>query len=436
MKYFKIIISTFSNKDSSAVFLFRLGSVFSGLIVLYIVTSLLGIQDQGSYYLILSLVALQSFVDLGVISVMVNVILRDWTEYKNANSIQIRENKISIIRGYFHFFLKWYSTLSFLLLLISIIYSHNFKNESHLFYVLNCISIISSFNFFLNLFWLFLEGIGDYYSLYIFRTIQLLFSTLCLYVLIQYNFGINSFFYYYCLTFFTSIFFIITKWSTFHLFIFGLRTKFLYFKEVFSFHFNVFIQSVFGYFTWQALIPLFYDKLGPVVAGKLGVTVQISSLFLSFSTFLIYSKSPIFSNLLVIKNYDQIKSLWKRDLILSYFLFFSFIIVYIFLFYLDFNLFKPFFNRGLIISNSLLIFFIHSFYIFNQSVAVLTRLNKKEILSLSGVLVPILSYTLVFIGINYLSLDIILSLLFLLNTLFFIINYVRFRNFKSNYLSF
>lgn len=435
-KYFKFIISSFSNKDSSAVLLHRLVSVFSGLIVLYIVTSLLGIQDQGSYYLILSLVALQSFVDLGVISVMVSVILKDWTEFGTSNSIQIRDYKISTIRGYFHFFLKWYLSLSILLLLISIIYSYNFKNESELFNILICISIISSFNFFLNLFWLFLEGIGDYFSLYIFRTIQLVFSTVCLYFLIQYNFGVSSFFYFYCLTFLTSILFIIKKWSTFHLFIFGIRSDFLYFKEIFPFHFTVFIQSIFGYFTWQAIIPLFYNKLGPVVAGKLGVTVQIASLFLSFSTFLIYSKSPIFSKLLLVKNHDQIKSLWKKDLFLSYVLFFSFVLVYIFLFYFDFNLFKSFFNRGLKISNSLLIFFIHSFYIFNQSVAVLTRLNKKEILSFSGVLVPILSYALVFLGVNYLSLDMIFCLLFLLNALFFVVNYVRFKNFKSNYLSF
>jgi len=62
------------------------------------------IKDQGAYYLILSLVALQSFVDLGVISVMASVILRDWTEFKNTTSYQTRENKISIIRGYAHFF--------------------------------------------------------------------------------------------------------------------------------------------------------------------------------------------------------------------------------------------------------------------------------------------------------------------------------------------
>ena len=436
MKYLNEILSSFSSKNALVVFLHRLVSVFSGLIILYIVTSLLEIQDQGSYYLILSLVGLQSFVDLGVISVMVSIILREWTEFRSTSSSQIRDRKISIIRGYFHFFIKWYLSLSFVLLLISLFYSYRYKSDNQLFTILLSISIITSLNFFLNLFWLFLEGIADFLNLYVFRAIQLGFSTSCLYLLIRFNFGLSAFIYFYSITFFTSLFFIVLKWNIFSVFFNGSRIKFLYFKDIFPFHFSIFIQSIFGYFTWQALVPLFYDNLGSSLAGKFGVSVQISSLFLSFSTFLIYSKSPIFSKLYLNKNYDQILTIWKRDLMLSYCSFFSFVTIFVLFYYLDLSLVKPFFDRILTITNVILIFLIHSFYIFNQSIAVLTRLNKKEILSISGLLVPILSYILVYLCINFISLNMIFYFLFFLNVLFVVYNYFRFRMYKNNYLSF
>jgi len=348
------------------------------------------IKDQGAYYLILSLVALQSFVDLGVISVMASVILRDWTEFKNTTSYQTRENKISIIRGYAHFFLPWYLALSLLLLSFSIIYSFNYKGDNQLFKILISISFISSLNFFLNFFWLFLEGIGDYFKLYSFRLIQLIFTTICLYLLIIYDFGLDSFLYFYYLVFFSSLIFIVFKWQTFSFLILGDKVKFRYFTEIFPFHFKIFIQSIFGYFTWQAMIPLFYSRLGPVFAGKLGFTVQLGLL----------------------------------------------ILFYLVLYFFNLTLLSSIFDRGLSVSTSLIILLIHSFHIFNQSIAVLTRLNKNEILSISGVLVPILSYAIVFFSINFVSLDLIFCLVLFLNFLFFIYNYLRFRKFKLTYLSY
>ena len=436
MKYFKFIVSSFISKDTSSVFLYRLGTVLSGLVILYIVTSLMEIKDQGAYYLILSLVALQSFVDLGVISVMASVILRDWTEFKNTTSYQTRENKISIIRGYAHFFLPWYLALSLLLLSFSIIYSFNYKGDNQLFKILISISFISSLNFFLNFFWLFLEGIGDYFKLYSFRLIQLIFTTICLYLLIIYDFGLDSFLYFYYLVFFSSLIFIVFKWQTFSFLILGDKVKFRYFTEIFPFHFKIFIQSIFGYFTWQAMIPLFYSRLGPVFAGKLGFTVQLATLILSFSTFLIYSKSPVYSKLFYTKDFDTIWNLWKRDLWISYLTFSLLILFYLVLYFFNLTLLSSIFDRGLSVSTSLIILLIHSFHIFNQSIAVLTRLNKNEILSISGVLVPILSYAIVFFSINFVSLDLIFCLVLFLNFLFFIYNYLRFRKFKLTYLSY
>jgi hypothetical protein len=409
--------------------------VFSGLIVLFIVTNLFEIKEQGQYYLILSLVALQSFVDLGIIPVMSNVILRDWTEYKNTVSDHLQSNKISKIRGYFYFFLKWYSILSFILLFISVIFSLNFREDSQLFNLLISISFIVVLNFFLNLFWLFLEGIGDFYNLYLFRTIQLLFSTGCLFFFITCDFGIHSLLFFYSSLFFSSVIFIFFKWRTFKFLIFGERIIFQYFKEIFPFHFNVFIQSLFGYFTWQALIPLFYDKTGALFSGKLGVTLQIAALFLSFSTFLVYSKSPIYSKLLFSKSHHDVLNIWKKDLITSYLIFIFLILIYLFLFYMDVSLFRPFFNRSLNVTNSFLIFIIHFFYVFNHSISVLSRLNKKELLTVSGAFVPILSYAIVYFCIDLFSLDIIFVMLLLLNSLFFIYNYLKFKKFKSDFIS-
>jgi hypothetical protein len=421
------------NRNSISILFFRLISLISGLIFIFSITSFYSINEQGDYYLILSLFSLQSFVDLGVGSVMYNYLIKEWNEYSSSDDVLYKEDKIQIIRGYFRFLLKWFILFSVVLFTISIVFSFFYSSNVFVFNVLLFISFLSTFIFFSNLFNIFIEGTGKFFSLYFFKSFQLLTSSILFFVLCYNGFGIVSMIYFYAFLVLSSIVYFLYNNSFYNLILFGINKKTSYFTDIFPFHFKIILQSIFGYLTWQAIIPIVYSIQGAESAGRLGFSVQIANLFLTLSTSIIYSSTPVYSDLILNKNLILLKRKWLLDLILSCLFFLILISIYFVLFFLDFELLRQYFLRALPPKVNLFILLIFFTYVVNQSIASITRLRKVEILFYNGIALPILSFLIIYFFLEIIDLQNIFLILLFINFIFLVFNFMKLRKFVKKY---
>ncbi|MCM1321747.1 MAG: hypothetical protein NC041_09700 [Bacteroides sp.] len=314
-KNYKDILSTFINLAWRLV---------SGPLSLLLIPLYLSPEQQGYWYLFGSIATMSTFADLGFSNIILQFSAHGFAFLSIKEKLLAGEEKyIQQLGSFFRFVVKWLSLMCLLVYpLIFLVGIFFFQRDSVLdIYWIPWIiySAGSLINFFNNSVLSFIEGLNQIDKIQNSRFIVAVINTLVIIVGLIYKLNI------YALAFamiFSSSFMFITIFVTF-----GKIIKQLWYesrdffypwrKEIFPLFQKYVLSFASGYFLFQIYTPLMHYFHGPVLSGKVGITVSLVTAMFSFSNIWIYTITPKINILIEKKNWNILDKLFHKRLLLS-----------------------------------------------------------------------------------------------------------------------
>jgi O-antigen/teichoic acid export membrane protein len=302
-------------------------AAFAGLGTIYFISSYLSGNEQGYYFTFGSLVAIQTFFDLGLTGIMTQYVAHEqahlqWSE--NETLLTGEEKYRSRLSYLLHFCVKWYAIISVLLLITLIIvgfvfFSHYGKGNSITWktpWVLVCIG--TSINLFLAPIMSFLSGLGK-----VKEVSKILFIKQLIIPIISWTGFVIGFKLYvvgiasictalYVITYIASTQFrpiIKNIWKI------KITARVNYMKEIFPYQWKIALSWISGYFIFQLFNPVLFATEGATVAGQMGMTLQVLNAINGFSMNWINTKVPLFSRQIEMKDYHSLDKIFNKTVL-------------------------------------------------------------------------------------------------------------------------
>jgi O-antigen/teichoic acid export membrane protein len=299
----------------------------TGLVSVFFITTFLTGIEQGFYYTFGSILALQIFLELGLTGIMTQYVAHEASHLQlDENCQYVGEEKYkSRLASLVHFCVKWYFVLSiisfFFLAIIGYIFFSHYSD-----YDVNAVSWIipwilvcltTAINIFISPFVSILMGLGKvkemskigFWQQVVLPITYWMGFALGLKLLVP---GISSF----ISIIIWQIFIwksglgriLINLWNT------KISEKVNYIKEIFPYQWKIAISWVSGYFIFQLFNPVLFATEGAVVAGQMGMTLQILNAIQAFSMSWLNTKVPLYSKLIALKDYLQLDKIFNKSL--------------------------------------------------------------------------------------------------------------------------
>lgn len=304
----------------------RIIQAFTGVASIIFITRYLSGVEQGFYYTFGSIVAIQVFFELGLTGIITQYVAHEVSHLTLNNQLQFEgeEKYRSRLGSLLKFSVKWYTIISILLLIILTIVGFVFfgrydQSEGEVPWQIPwiLISIGTAIKLFQSPITALLMGIGkveEMYKIGFYQQIILPLSTwiglACgfkLYVL-----GISSILaaliwnFYVYKTSMRKI--LINLWKE------KIMERVQYMQEIFPFQWKIALSWISGYFIFQLFNPVLFATEGAVIAGQMGMTLQVLSGISSLSISWINTKIPLFSKLIALKDYVQLDNIFRTTL--------------------------------------------------------------------------------------------------------------------------
>ena len=329
------------DKAIGFTFIARLIQALGSISNLFLISLFLTKEEQGYFYTFTSLVAVQVFFELGL-----NSIIIQYTAHEVAHLKYTKEDfffgsdiHLSRLSSMLHFCVKVFSILSIILLIILNIIGYIFFNHYSLTntdvnwsspWIL--LTLSTSLLLFINPILGFLQGLGrvkETSKILLYQQIITLVTTSIVLVCKGglWTLGIANLL--------SVIFVMIYLFFSDNLIILkNLYNKINiwrieYKKEILPYQYKIALSWISGYLIFQLFNPVIFAYDGPIIAGKMGLTIAafngISVLGMSW----ISTKVPLFSSLISLKNNQLLDDTFKKSL--SQLLVITFILIISFL---------------------------------------------------------------------------------------------------------
>lgn len=430
------MIRSLFNLTSFLIITQKLIQAIAGLATSILVTFYLSPNEQGYFYTMGSLISSYVLLDLGLSGLVLQKSASYFSDLKWSNNNLIIGNKL--IKAKFISFSKWvknwYKKISILsLILFPIGYLFFlYSEDAHgvdwklpwLIVVLIYALAMPSIGF-LSL----MEGAQKIRVVYQFRILYILLGGFISWILLIFGNGIYALA---AIPFSIIIFsnlWVKKSFKNFTANITKRHNSFSWRAEIYPQQKKVAIFGLSNYLYLHTPVPIIFYFLGPIDAGKFGLSLTIANICISIAMAPITSITPRISSLISQNEYNRAAFLFIKAFILSLFL----IIFGTCLFFLVHSLFDNyhFFQRLLAPSQLLLIFISFSFYYFVISFTVYFRAYGKEPFALIQLCTTILiitfgSYLIKSFGIDSFILLVIISFMFLfIYCLIYFLNFVK-----------
>ena len=329
------------DKAIGFTFIARLIQALGSIGNLFLISLFLTKEEQGYFYTFTSLVAVQVFFELGL-----NSIIIQYTAHEVAHLKYTKEDfffgsdiHLSRLSSMLHFCVKVFSILSIILLIILNIIGYIFFNHYSLTntdvnwsspWIL--LTLSTSLLLFINPILGFLQGLGrvkENSKILLYQQIITLVTTSIVLVCKGglWTLGIANLLsvIFVMIYLFLSDNLIILKYIYNKINIWRIEYK----KEILPYQYKIALSWISGYLIFQLFNPVIFAYDGPIIAGKMGLTIAafngISVLGMSW----ISTKVPLFSSLIALKNNQLLDDTFKKSL--SQLLVITFILIISFL---------------------------------------------------------------------------------------------------------
>ena len=292
--------------------------VFTPIIILLITTKMSS-EEQGYYYTFLSLVALQSFFELGMFTYVLNKASAFFSDLQEFNIRFLEQSGIvtSNLGMLYRMTRKIYFIISFLFLVcigcfgLVFFADSNILEINHTQWVWLGLTILCA----IQLFYLglnsFLEGCGQIERMEKFKLIAFILSSITLITALSFGLGLVSL----CLSFLPRI---LKDVYLIH-FLFDKEFKLLantknnnsfsFMTSVAPMQFRLALSGIFSYLQYNALVPIVFTILGPAQAGIIGVGLQVTSFVQQVLTRWTHIQQPQMAKLVSLKKFKELDTL-------------------------------------------------------------------------------------------------------------------------------
>lgn len=276
---------------------------------------------QGFYYTFASLLGLQAFVELGLYVVILSLASQEWSKLHldNDRNVVGDTTALSRLASLLRFVAKWY-------LGASLIFAIGVGIAGHLFLSKSDISDISWFGPWWALvvlatiqLWLMpiltlVEACNQVAEINRFRFFQALAEAIALWTLVAAGAGLWAATGTLSVKVVANLVFLYVKYGNFFRSLWACKgeSKFNWKMDIFPMQWRLAAQGFVNYLVFSLFTPIMFHYHGPVIAGKMGMTLQIISVIQMVSVVWVQTKLPLFGMLVARKQYSELDRIWWR----------------------------------------------------------------------------------------------------------------------------
>lgn len=325
--------------------LLRLWSIVAGAVLVFLIPTTLTPEQQGYYFTFSSLLATQVFFELGLNTVLLQVIGHEraniqFDEFGSPKGTAVHLNRFFSV---FELVRKVYKITAFLFFIFAIsvgIYFFKTNASTEIFhqdwfYTWIFLVLFTSFNLYLSPFLACLEGVGFISYVAKLRIKQSMVSSAVLWILLLTGFGLKSLIVVPAVsTFFSSVWLIKKyKWVFYSKNELAEVAQISWKKEIFPFQWRMAISWLSGYFIAQLINPIVFKKMGAIEAGKLGLALSVFTTIGALSFSWVNAKIPEMVKFVISLDSKNLKKVFLSVLVRSTLLNFVCCITFVFLIY-------------------------------------------------------------------------------------------------------
>lgn len=299
----------------------------AGLITILVISHFLSPMLQGYYYTFNSLIALQIFAELGL-----NFAIVQFSSHEMAKLTWLPDGTVSgdleakrRLQSLMHFALTWFGVAALLMIVVLLpVGLYFFKSQSARTAILPNVNIpwmilviLTATNLFIAAAAAILEGCGKVSQIAVLRLMQSLFSVSVIWLVIA--LGGNL----YALTassLMTALTGFAWLWIRHRMFFKDLISHRMtlpgmsWRKEIWPFQWRIAVSWASGYLIFQLFNPILFKTNGPIVAGQMGMSLQIIGAMNGAALSWITTKAPIYGQLIATNQRRKFDAIFFRGL--------------------------------------------------------------------------------------------------------------------------
>lgn len=298
-------------------------SMVAGVVTVLVIATKFTPELQGYYYTFVGVMAFQFLVELGLGNVILQFASHEWSDLSldSTGHIVGKGSALSRLQSLAQFAFQWYLYASIILTVILAVggyyfFSRDISTKINWTGPWISLSILTGILFCLVPIWSLLEGCNQVASVYLYRLVQGICSSLIMWLAIYYGAGLWVTTLSSLAVLFCALGFLAYNYRPF------LTTLLLkpvitvsridWRTEILPLQWRTTVTWLIGYFSFTLFTPVLFFYHGAVIAGQMGMTWNVISGISAISGSWIVPKVPQFGILIAQKRYEELDSIFWR----------------------------------------------------------------------------------------------------------------------------
>ena len=301
----------------------KVWQILFSILSLYFIINYLSEVERGYYYLFISIISLQLFIDMGFTNTIVVFLSHESKNVIfNSKNIEGKNKNLINVKIILNYLIKWFTKKVFLLFVVficaGIIFFGIKERNYEILFLWTILSFFISINLFSSIFCAFLEGMNKILISSLIRFLQTLFSSIALLITIS-HFKLYSVLFQYTAS--LIILFVVIYYYRRPL-INTIRDKIQINNKKIIKKFKIQQKKlgytwIIGYLIFNLYTPFIFNFISPEAAGKFGASIQIASSINAVLLIFLNLNLPRLGGYISIKKYKKSLNLFFRILIFS-----------------------------------------------------------------------------------------------------------------------
>lgn len=294
----------------------------SGLVTLLLIATRFSPEIQGYYYTFASLLALQSFVELGLYVVILSRASHEWSKLSidSAGNVVGDASALSRLASLMRFIAKWYTVVSTLFVLGAGFAGYLFLDQtpsSEISWLAPwwAVVFLAAVQLWLMPILSMLEGCNQVVVLNRFRFMQSIAEAMMMWFLITAGAGLWVAVGSLAVKVTAILFLLAVKYRRFFLSLLAHAKleQILWRDEIWPMQWRIGVQGVMNYFFFSLYNPVMFHYHGAKVAGQMGMTLQVIGVIQMLGFAWVQTKVPRFGMLASSREYSELDKIWWRS---------------------------------------------------------------------------------------------------------------------------
>jgi O-antigen/teichoic acid export membrane protein len=307
----------------------RVTMASSNLGTILFVSVFLTPELQGYYYTFNSLIGLQVFVELGFNFTIVQVISHEMAKlsWNSVGCVEGDEKSKRRLQSLIHYIYHWFRItcpLIIILILPAGIYFFNRSSHNtvdiHTGLAWGLLVFATAYALLVNTALAVLEGCNKIAEVALVRITQNIGASVGICLALSAHLGLYALSIGSLLSGGLGTYILYTRYRVFYTDIWRLKSAGMgidFKKEIWPFQWRIAVSWASGYLVFQIFNPLLFATHGPIAAGKMGMTLQVTGGLTSIASVWMSTKAPLFGRLIALGERSQLHTVFNRAVVQS-----------------------------------------------------------------------------------------------------------------------